>query len=195
MTEIYCKTDMEKHESHSLLMRALHMSRGVNPESRILRSEKGRPYLEGGSSFDFSISHTGNLWLCAVSDQQTGLDVEAADRQIHNMKAISRRFFSPEEQVPENNDCRPDASDRAFLELWTRKEAFIKFLGEGILYGSSSLCTQTALQEGRVSFNVPLCRRMEKQLSDMYGKNVIISLCTAAEEEDFVIHSLDPGRE
>ena len=55
-------------------------------------SPDGKPLLANGS-LDFSLSHSGEWVLCAVSSQLVGVDVELPRCTL----ATARRFFAPEE--------------------------------------------------------------------------------------------------
>ncbi len=95
----------------------------------------GKPGLVPGASTQdlrFNLSHSGELALCAVAvGREVGIDVE----RMHggrDLTAIAERFFSP----PEAAALR--ATDegrraRAFFKYWTRKEAFVKARGLGLL--------------------------------------------------------------
>jgi 4'-phosphopantetheinyl transferase len=90
----------------------------------------GKPGIKGDPLF-FNISHTRNSFSFAISDHfSIGLDVEEINRDI-NFEAIIRRFFSGNEGEYILNS-RGKSRDR-FFQLWTRKEAFLKAIGTGII--------------------------------------------------------------
>jgi 4'-phosphopantetheinyl transferase len=90
----------------------------------------GKPSLPAHAP-QFNLSHSGALALCAVTaDAEIGVDVELYD-QTFGAERIPERFFAPDEvralrALPEHLQAR------GFLELWTRKEAFIKARGDGL---------------------------------------------------------------
>ena len=97
-------------------------------------SEYGRPSLMAESSagtLNFNIAHSGNLVLLAFAyGRRVGIDVERVRRNFVTSE-IAERFFSAAErealrQLPE------EERHEAFFRCWTRKEAFIKALGEGL---------------------------------------------------------------
>ena len=74
------------------------------------------------------ISHSGNMALCAVSDEEVGCDIELPRGFDPN---LARRFFHPTEQ--EWLFSQPEAEQStAFFRLWTCKESFLKALGLGL---------------------------------------------------------------
>lgn len=95
---------------------------------------QGRPaLLHEGARLDFSVSHSGELGVCAVSRERTvGIDVERV-RPLDDALAIAERFFSPAERAALRT-LQPPALETGFFTAWTRKEAFVKALGEGLSY-------------------------------------------------------------
>lgn len=92
--------------------------------SALKRSEKGKPYFDGFPIY-CSVSHSGKLWVCLFSSQQVGVDIQKNQQKNH--LAIARRFFQPEEQKAVET-----GGLSAFIALWCRKEAFIKYQGSTI---------------------------------------------------------------
>ena len=96
---------------------------GVNPENIIFgKASNGKPYARN-SDFRFSISHCGNLVICAVSKNEIGIDVEKI-RDIR-LKAAEKFASRNELEYIGNNLER-------FFEIWTLKEAFFKCKGTGL---------------------------------------------------------------
>ena len=92
------------------------------------KSEHGKPFLTGHDNIDFNISHTKGMILCGVTDSgRVGVDVEHVRPLKYN---IMKRCFHPDEIdfVESNND------DRHFFEIWTKKEAYTKYLGTGLAF-------------------------------------------------------------
>jgi len=95
----------------------------------------------------FSLSHSGGLILCAVSDSEVGLDIQLKDCDIENCKKIARRFFHQEEIIL--LDFYSDAGEYidTFFKIWVRKEAFIKLTGKGL---SQGLKTFSVAKDGQL---------------------------------------------
>jgi 4'-phosphopantetheinyl transferase len=90
----------------------------------------GKPVLMN-HELQFNVSHSGAMALIAVArDRELGVDIEEM-RQLHNPVAIAKRFFAPEE-AQQIDRITNAGIRRAFFECWTRKEAFIKAIGEGL---------------------------------------------------------------
>ncbi len=99
----------------------------LRPEDISFRNHKGgKPYAEG-LDIHFSLSHSGNLAVCAISDKPVGIDVEQNKKANFN---VARRCFTKAEL--QYVLSRKEKSQQRFFEVWTKKEAYVKLLGTGI---------------------------------------------------------------
>ncbi len=91
----------------------------------ICRNASGKPYFEDSSLGCFSISHSGTLSVAAHGALVIGVDVECIDK-ARNFCGIADRFFTEREL-----DIFHKSGDTAerFFEIWTKKEAYVKYLG------------------------------------------------------------------
>lgn len=112
----------------------------------ILRTQKGKPYLEN-LPVHFSVSHSENLWVCLINDTENGVDIQS--RNHRNYEAIAHRFYQPEEQIAVRNGGLP-----AFISIWCRKEAFIKY--HGLTIGETIDWLNVA-QEGAPAEQIEYC--------------------------------------
>lgn len=124
-----------------LLMAALQELDGPMPPLEITCSEAGKPALQDGPAF--SLSHSGERVLCALSDEAVGADLQ----QLRPCNpALVRRFFTAEEGAwLEAQQER----DLAFTLLWSLKESYVKFLGSGIAETHLDSFTVRVLPDGR----------------------------------------------
>ena len=108
---------------------------GVEPNAlRFIYGKRGKPMLADlflNGSIHFSMSHSEGLALYAFTcDHEMGVDTEFI-RDIPEMDQIAERFFSARENAVFRS--LPASKKReAFFNYWTRKEAFIKAVGEGL---------------------------------------------------------------
>jgi 4'-phosphopantetheinyl transferase len=93
---------------------------------------KGKPALIGAAcSLSFNVSNSGEIAVYVFTRGcEIGVDVEHRRRAVE-IEHIAQRFFAPREvntllALPE--DSRHDA----FFNCWTRKEAYIKAVGDGL---------------------------------------------------------------
>jgi 4'-phosphopantetheinyl transferase len=104
---------------------------GIQPGDLIFSTgPHGKPYISG-TDLRFNLSHSEDLALLAVvRDTEVGIDIEHIDPR-RTTEDIAARFFSPAEQTELAN--HPGEERRpAFFRCWSRKEAVIKALGEGL---------------------------------------------------------------
>lgn len=115
---------------------------GLPVESVALRNdEHGRPELVAPwhTLLQFNWSHSAGKAIIAVARGITpGIDIERVYSRARALD-IAERFFHPEEAAALK---RLDESqrERAFLQLWTGKEAVVKALGRGIAFGLQRFC-------------------------------------------------------
>ncbi|MCX2829638.1 4'-phosphopantetheinyl transferase superfamily protein [Bacillus pseudomycoides] len=93
------------------------------------KNKYGKPYLEGYSNFNFNISHSGNLVVCALDEKPIGIDIE----QVKNIeyKDVVKSFFSENEKNYVFNGDISLELDK-FYEIWTLKESYLKCIGQGL---------------------------------------------------------------
>jgi 4'-phosphopantetheinyl transferase len=99
----------------------------------IRRGPRGRPRLEPPGDVDFNVTHTRGIALIAHLARpgfRVGVDIEAVDRTLAH-DGLARKFLTAREReaIAGFDD---DARRRAFLRLWTCKEAMSKATGDGI---------------------------------------------------------------
>jgi 4'-phosphopantetheinyl transferase len=122
--------------SHVALRRILASYLDATPASLAFGTgTHGKPFLDApahGRSLRFSLTHSGDLALVAVSQgRDLGVDVEQV-RPRADLEGFAARYFSTRERdalahVP------PGDRLRAFLEIWTLKEAYLKACGDGLV--------------------------------------------------------------
>ena len=107
---------------------------GILPaQVRFAYNAFGKPELspEFGSSLRFNLSHSADLALIGITrDARIGVDLEYIRPQPEYLE-IARSFFSATE-VDELNGLPSPLQTEAFLNCWTRKEAYVKARGMGL---------------------------------------------------------------
>lgn len=97
----------------------------------------GKPVLASKwkvSEIQFNATHSHGLALIAATrSARIGVDVERV-RDNRDVQSLASRWFSPNE-VEELRSLPTDQQSLAFFLGWTRKEAFVKAVGDGITYG------------------------------------------------------------
>ena len=112
---------------------------GVTPETIAFGvKERGKPYAKDLAA-EFNISHSGDWVVCAVDDKPIGIDVEQI-RPI-DLKVVKHICTDNEinylfEHVPTEKDFKYTTDVKIltrFFEIWTKKEAYGKCIGDGLL--------------------------------------------------------------
>ena len=110
----------------------------------IVTGEKGKPYFKDFPDLHFSISHSGQMVLVALSDRVVGADIQ----EWKELKAdIAGRFFHPKETAYLRG-LPASASEKAFFDLWCLKESYIKYTGEGLSQPLDEMDFTPVLQGG-----------------------------------------------
>ena len=109
---------------------------GCDPADVTFRQgPRGKPYLATEGPH-FNLSHSGKLALIAVADTELGVDLEKV-RHLESLTPIAQRHFSDRE-FGALDQLEGEARELAFYRCWTRKEAYIKALGEGLFLSLDS---------------------------------------------------------
>jgi 4'-phosphopantetheinyl transferase len=101
-----------------------------------------------GEGLHFNTSHSGDYVVLAFTRVgPVGVDIEQVRTDMARRDEIAQRHFAPGERaqlvaLPEGQRTR------AFFDLWTRKEAFVKARGDGLFSGLDQF--ETWLAEPRV---------------------------------------------
>ena len=141
-----------KNEKNALLsLSALSLLHRAGGEGTLVYGENGRPYF-CDRMCDFSITHTQNHVFCAVIEGEEptriGIDAEDLERpDFSNLDEMAARWFSQNEQKA----FLASPTKETFLRIWTRKEAYVKYTGEG-LRALSQIDTVVLENEGRIRF-------------------------------------------
>jgi 4'-phosphopantetheinyl transferase len=125
---------LQRHYVMSQSVLRILLSRLLKVPARQLSfafGKNGKPALAGPTRIHFNMSHSDGLALYAVTiDCSVGVDVERI-RSIEDFQQIASSYFHPAELA---NLVSLPSSDRpaAFFRCWTRKEAYIKAMGDGL---------------------------------------------------------------
>lgn len=97
-----------------------------------------KPLLLTAPQYHFSFSHTHNFILCCIShDGAVGADVEKITEAPFE---IMNTVYHPAEMQYVLSPATSDPN-HAFYKVWTRKEAYTKYLGIGLVENLKSIDT------------------------------------------------------
>lgn len=101
------------------------------------KNEHDKPYLKD-LSCHFNISHSGDFVVCAISENEIGIDIEKIrpiDLKIAKKICTETELKYLFNGTPNENDFNPATEDELlsrFFKLWTAKEAYGKCKGVGV---------------------------------------------------------------
>ena len=94
----------------------------------------GKPFLKDTNCrVQFNMSHSKDYAAYIIAlDSLVGIDIEWKDKTV-NFQEIIELVFSPTE-INIFNKLSSAEQFRAFYDIWTKKEAIIKAIGQGLSY-------------------------------------------------------------
>lgn len=96
-------------------------------------TDKGKPFIKD-TNLSFNLSHSQQLAVYAISvNEFLGIDLEYLGKNT-DFEAIAKRFFTSREYEFIKGLNERDKKE-VFLRLWTRKEAYLKAIAQGIANG------------------------------------------------------------
>lgn len=103
---------------------------GVNPERvDVMRTAAGKPYVGSDASLHYSVSHSGDHAMVALTRvAPVGVDLERV-RTVPQAERILARFF-PQHEI--DAILSDDRRDLRFVQAWTEAEARVKARGAGV---------------------------------------------------------------
>ncbi|MBQ3489611.1 MAG: 4'-phosphopantetheinyl transferase superfamily protein [Clostridia bacterium] len=135
----------------------------------VLKSDFGKPYIEDHEGFHYNLSHSGRYVVIAWGDAEVGVDVQQHYADT-DMRMIAERCFSRDEQDYIRQSDQQIL--QRFYEVWTGKESYLKYIGEGLRKDLRSFSIRNLDPEIRCLYRV---------LGDEYS----LSLCTKDKEFTF----------
>ncbi len=140
---------------------------GLSPDDIIFGCDSlGKPYAANADIF-FSISHSGTLAVCAVSDLPVGADIEEISEK-------PLRILGKFACVSEKEFIGSDAG-RATL-VWTLKEAYFKAKGTGIASGLKTVSFDIIEDTVKCSDSGYIC------CSTPVKNNYVLSVCVGKQQ-------------
>jgi 4'-phosphopantetheinyl transferase len=109
----------------------------------LLRSEQGKPRLDGGDDPEFSLSHSRDVAVVAVAAAPVGIDLEHP-RTPRHLERVARRILH-RDTVGHIMALHGEARVAAFLDAWTLREAHVKAVGGGLFQTPDALPFDAAL--------------------------------------------------
>lgn len=110
---------------------------------QILRTDRGKPYFKD-VPLEFSVSHTGELWVCLISTDPGPVGVDVQLTRSCRVDRIAKRYYTEDER-----EFVSAMGESGFFQIWARKEAYAKYTGDGL---NEALASFSTLKKGPVAF-------------------------------------------
>lgn len=104
------------------------------------RTVSGKPYFINNPDIQFNYSHCKKAVVCTVSGAAVGIDIET----IRPFQARTAEHFCSEREW--NWIKKQTDQDLAWIQIWTMKEAYVKYTGTGIRTDLRCLDTLDAME-------------------------------------------------
>lgn len=140
---IYIISEAEKDGSGNYVRKARERYFGC-PDSKdweVKKTGRGKPFFSDRPKTGLSITHSGFFWGCAIGEGPVGLDIqkhvlrktETVEEAAGRCEKLAKRFFHPEEAgLVSVEKTGAEECCRRFFWLWSAKESYVKYTGQGI---------------------------------------------------------------
>lgn len=148
-----------------------------NEDILISKNEYGKPFVRNKQSFSFNISHSGEWVAIAVSNQSVGIDIEKIVLDVDAEAIIP--YCSESER---NYLYKKRSQDRGFYfyQLWTTKESFVKYIGQGLHYPLETVESLSGNRVKGMNDEIAFVNRF------VWINNYQVSICTEEKKKLYV---------
>lgn len=144
-----------------------------------LVGKHSKPYINHG--IQFNISHSEDIVVVAFSESEVGIDIEKKRiiriNEMLNCLHPSEKFYVLKSGNPID----------AFYKVWTRKEAYLKAIGQGIVNGlKDENCLKTLIQNKnsdyytiktiafKPDYSLSICSKLESNI--LHQDDIVLKL-------------------
>lgn len=110
-----------------------------NSEIEIVYNEYGKPFLKNIQLY-FNLSHSNKWVVCGWSNNEIGVDIEKIDKV--NIDIAKSLFCKDEYDYIKTG--KEYEKYKKFIQIWTLKESYIKYIGKGLTIPLNSFCVKKA---------------------------------------------------
>lgn len=143
---------------------------------QLIMGTHGKPQVAGCEGLHFNLSHTGNYAVAVFSDAPAGIDIE--HRRALKQTLLDKCCTKDEQAWIQS---QPD-KEMAFVRLWTAKESYVKWSGEGITFPLKNIAVhrrENGIALYREGILQPVSFREYQEIPDYH-----ICVCTESEKEN-----------
>ena len=179
--------DGDQHGTAEVLLnRSLEQCTDVQTPAQYHRNEHGKPYLSEAPEIYVNWSHSGDYVICAIADQEVGIDLQRMDREPKE-NLIRKALTEKEREDLKKLD--PVDRKKRFYEYWSVKESFLKALGTGFYTSLERFQVELTDEIPKIHQQINH-RRYECRLLRFWEPDYVAAVCVenaTLEEEDLKI--------
>lgn len=142
----------------------------LNSDIEVDRTKYGKPYIKNLYNFHFNISHSNDWVICGYGCKNLGIDIEKI--KIASLD-ISKNFFTKDENSYLSSKSK-EQKNLYFYKLWTLKESYLKWTGEGLNISLDSF----SIYEYNNKFYIKGLENKVILNQFIYDDNYVISVCS-----------------
>ena len=171
--------------TRKLLLDALEKEYGMHRLPRMEHTTLGKPFFPDHPEIFFNYSHSKTAAACVLSRNPAGIDLE---RQRSYQEKMARRFCCEREW---DWLQRQEDLDKAWIQIWTLKEAWLKYTGTGIRTDlqrvdvSDALRKEKKCEKRRMSENGQV---LSVWMDSFFIEDFWLSVCQEEEKNNHVLH-------
>lgn len=116
-------------------------------------NEHGKPDFARGQGWHYNLSHSGEYVMLGIADNPIGVDIQ----EIKELKAkLADRFFHADEKAYLEEilhgcgDYNKDIYKQAFFRIWSLKESYVKYTGQGLGQGLDTFSVLDRLENSKI---------------------------------------------
>lgn len=192
LAEYFPKSKLENREQEhkigrALLHHALQNEYGISQEISI--APGGKPFFQNRKDLFFNISHTEGMVVCVLDNAEVGIDVEKISSNDEPTEALMRKICTTQEVEFINAAKVRCLEKRAFFQLWTLKESFVKAIGEGLSYPFKDISFQREELEKLMFSGKKITGSVDGWYFEQVqsGPQYVVSICGKKEEKYYDI--------
>lgn len=158
-----------------------HIKKEYNIKNELVTDKYGKPYFKD-EDIKFNISHSGMFVIAAVTKSEVGIDIQKIKDDKHR---IAERHFLESECAYINEIDDELVKQQRFCEIWTVKEAYLKYDGIGLRKPLNSF--EVKIEDG----NKKIAEHDELMIAQFkMNDKYVVSICTDGTDDDAQIEEI-----
>ncbi|MCH5233301.1 MAG: 4'-phosphopantetheinyl transferase superfamily protein [Muribaculaceae bacterium] len=122
----FFKDKVQSALAYNLLRKGLKLEYGLDEVPPFSYNKNGKPFFKAFPEIYFNLSHCKKAAACVVDSADIGIDVEC----IEPFDSALAEYICNSDEFQEI--LKSDNPALAFTVLWTKKESYLKMMGEGL---------------------------------------------------------------